>query len=78
MMGTIFSLLIIIVLFIYPKNFKIILQLSFVLIILIISLLCYHKWEVYKKIQDSNAVISCHPEWCETWLYPERLDYRGL
>ena len=77
MMEIFFLSLIIIVLFIYPKHLKTILQLSFTLILLAISLWSYHQWEMYKRMKDPNVIISCHPEWCGTWLCPERRDCRG-
>ena len=56
---------------------KKIFQVGFILIVLIVSLWGYQQWGMYKRMKDPNAIISCHPSWCGTWLCPENRDCRG-
>ena len=56
---------------------KKIFQTVLILIVVIVSLWGYQQLEMYKRMKDPNAIISCHPSWCGTWLCPESLDCRG-
>ena len=64
----IFLLLIIIIWFIKENSFKRILQVIFtltiIIILLIVSLWGLYHWGMYKKLNDPNEMIGCHPSWC--------------
>ena len=76
-----FLLLIIIIWFIKKNSFKRILQAIFTLTIIIVLLIVYiwgTHWGMYKRLNDPNAVMSCHPRWCECpLLCPNRCECKG-